>query len=130
TRASPLRVEILMSRCSCLRRAIGSSLTISSSDISRQWLKALGLVGGCHGFRNGNASTPIKPTLPPLYTSPIFRRTSSAPNSSAARYSARLPELEPQNTQIRFIAGILVGFGTRYSLHRRRRAFQVKELAG
>src|ERR1700752_4955247 len=34
----------------------------------------------------------------------MFRRTSSAPNSSAAApYSGRVPELEPQKTQIRFM---------------------------
>ena len=54
-----------------------------------------------HGVREH----PIRPTLPPPYTSPIFRRTSSAPNSSAAaRYSGRLPELEPQKTQIHLMA--------------------------
>jgi hypothetical protein len=55
-------------------------------------------------FSTVSASTPIKPTLPPPYTNPMFRRTSSAPNSSvAARYTGRLPELEPQKTQIRFM---------------------------
>ena len=35
---------------------------------------------------------------------PMFRRTNSAPiSSAAARYSGRLPGLEPQKTQIRFM---------------------------
>jgi hypothetical protein len=33
----------------------------------------------------------------------LFRTNSAAIFSAAARYSGRLPELEPQNTQIRFI---------------------------
>src|SRR5580704_19339813 len=47
-------------------------------------------------------ATGRQPILPP-YTSPIFRRTSSvAISSAAARYSGRLPALDPQKTQIRF----------------------------
>jgi hypothetical protein len=47
---------------------------------------------------------PIRPTLPPPYTKPMFLRTNSAPISSAAAwYSGRLPSLEPQKTQIRFM---------------------------
>jgi hypothetical protein len=51
-----------------------------------------------------SAMMPINPTFPPPYTSPRFLRTNPAPiSSAAARYSGRLPGLEPQNTQIRFI---------------------------
>jgi hypothetical protein len=55
-------------------------------------------------FSTASASTPIRPTLPPPYTNPMLLRTNSAPiSSAAARYSGRLPGLEPQKTQIRLM---------------------------
>jgi len=51
-----------------------------------------------------SAIIPIRPMLPPPYTNPMLRRANSAPiSSAAARYSGRLPALEPQKTQIRFM---------------------------
>ena len=57
-----------------------------------------------YDLSTASAITPIRPTLPPPYTNPMLLRTNSAAISSAAtRYSGRLPELEPQKTQIRFM---------------------------
>ena len=53
-----------------------------------------------HGVREHSHQAHVAATV----ASPMFRRTSSVPNSSAAdRYSGRRPGLEPQKTQIRFI---------------------------
>src|SRR5262245_25741786 len=48
-----------------------------------------------------SATTPIRPSRPPPYTSPIPRRASSSPTrAAAAAYAGSRPGLAPQNTQM------------------------------
>ena len=59
-------------------------------------------------FSAASARIAHQTDVPAAVHQPDIARASSVPiSSAAARYSGRLPELEPQNTQIRFMLPIL-----------------------